>query len=233
MYIDMTYIVLVLPAVALAMLASYNVKNTFKKYSRVYSKRGMTGAQVARMILDYNGLSNIRVQEVAGDLSDHYEHDKRVIRLSDRVYHSNSVAALGVAAHEVGHAIQYKEGYAPIQVRNMIIPISQIGSKLSIPLLIAGLALSSFSSKLIFLSYVGIALFATVAIFQIVTLPSEFDASRRAMIQLENMNFLDQAEAAGARKVLNAAALTYVAALAVTLMQLLRFIILVSGRSRD
>lgn len=233
MYFDYTYLILVMPAALLAMLASYNVKNTFKKYSRVYSKRGMSGAQVARMILDYNGLSNIRVEEVAGDLSDHYEHDKRVIRLSDRVYHSNSVAALGVAAHEVGHAIQYKEGYAPIQVRNMIIPLTQIGSKLSIPLLMAGLILSSFSQKLIFLSYVGIALFATVAIFQIVTLPSEFDASRRAMIQLENMNFLDQAEAAGARKVLNAAALTYVAALAVTLMQLLRFIILVSGRSRD
>lgn len=230
MYIDMTYIILVLPAVALAMFAQFMVKSTFDRYSKVRSRRGITGAQTARLILDSHGLSNIRIERVAGKLSDHYEDGKKTIRLSNEVYDGISVAALGVAAHEVGHAIQYKQGYAPIRLRNAIIPFTQIGAQLSMPLLILGLILASISSKLIFVAYIGLALYATVAIFQIVTLPSEFDASARAIRQLEAVNVLDRDELVGTKKVLTAAALTYVAALAVTLMQILRFAIILNHR---
>lgn len=228
----MTYIILVLPAVIFAMIAQMRVKSTFDKYSKVRSKRAITGVQAARMILDSHGLSYIRIERVGGKLSDHYDDEKKTIRLSDQVYDGVSVASLGVAAHEVGHAIQYKEGYAPIRLRNAIIPFTQIGSKLSVPLLFLGLLLASFSLKFLFVAYVGLALYATVAFFQIVTLPSEFDASARAIRQLEYVNILDADELQGARKVLKAAALTYVAALAVTLMQILRFLIILNDRRR-
>lgn len=230
MYFDMTYLILVLPAVLFSLWAQWRVNSTFKKYSKVNSQRGLTGADVARKILDANGLHNVMIQKVPGELTDHYDPSANVIRLSDSVYDKTSAAAIGVAAHEVGHAIQYDQDYAPIKLRAAIIPISQIGSKLSIPLLIIGFLLSSFSRSLIAISYIGLILFATVALFQLVTLPTEFDASKRALQTIDEMHLLTVDEYTGSKKVLSAAAMTYVAALAVTLMQLLRFAMMLSRR---
>ena len=232
MYIDMTYIVLVLPAVILSLWASWNVKRTFKKYSGVMNSRGLTGADAARRVLDANGLRDVPVERVSGELSDHYDPEARAVRLSDSVYGSCSTAAVGVACHEVGHAIQNAEGYLPVQIRQAIIPATNIGAKLSVPLLLAGLLLAGLSPKFIYLAYAGVALYSLCALFQIVTLPVEFDASRRALRTIEGMSLLEGEEYRGAKKVLSAAALTYVAALATTLAQLLRFIMLVNNRKR-
>lgn len=232
MYIDMTYIVLVLPAVILSLWASWNVKHTFEKYSRVMNARGLTGAQAARRVLDANGLRDVPVARVSGELSDHYDPEARIVNLSDSVYGSCSVAAIGVACHEVGHAIQNAEGYMPIRIRQAIIPATNIGAKLSVPLLFAGLLLASFSPKLLYLAYAGVALYSLCALFQLVTLPVEFDASSRALRSIEGMGLLADEEYQSAKKVLKAAALTYVAALATTLAQLLRFIMLVNNRRR-
>ena len=232
MYIDMTYIVLVLPAVILSLWASWNVKHTFEKYSRVMNARGLTGAQAARRVLDANGLRDVPVARVSGELSDHYDPEGRIVNLSDSVYGSSSVAAIGVACHEVGHAIQNAEGYMPIRIRQAIIPATNIGAKLSVPLLFAGLLLASFSPKLLYLAYAGVALYSLCALFQLVTLPVEFDASSRALRSIEGMGLMAGEEYQSAKKVLKAAALTYVAALATTLAQLLRFIMLVNNRRR-
>ena len=232
MYLDMTYIVLVLPAVILSLWASWNVKRTFKKYAKVENSRGLTGADAARRVLDANGLRDVPVEHISGELSDHYDPAARIVRLSDSVWGSSSVAAVGVACHEVGHAIQNAQDYLPIKVRQAIIPATALGEKLSVPLLILGLLLSSYARVFIYLAYAGVALYALCAVFQLVTLPTEFDASRRALVSIQDMNLLDGEELTGAKKVLSAAALTYVAALATTLMQLLRFIILVNDRKR-
>ena len=232
MVLDLTYIVLVLPAVILSLWASWNVKHTFKKYSKVLNSRSLTGADAARRVLDANGLRDIPVEHISGELSDHYDPEGRIVRLSDSVWGSTSVAAVGVACHEVGHAIQNEQDYLPIKVRQAIIPATALGEKLSVPLLILGLILSSYSRVFIYLAYAGVALYAICAVFQLVTLPTEFDASRRALVSIQDMNLLDGEELKGAKKVLSAAALTYVAALATTLMQLLRFIILVNDRKR-
>lgn len=232
MYIDYTYIVLVLPAVLLSLWASWNVKHTFKKYSKVHNSRGLTGADAARRVLDANGLRNVPVERISGELSDHYDPEAGVVRLSDSVWGSTTTAAVGVACHEVGHAIQNAEDYLPVRIRQAIIPATNLGAKLSVPLLIAGLVLCGFAPKLIYLSYAGVALYSLCAIFQLVTLPTEFDASRRALRSIESLGLLDGEEYQGAKKVLTAAALTYVAALATTLMQLLRFIIMLNDRKR-
>ena len=232
MYLDLTYIVLVLPAVILSLWASWNVKHTFKKYSEVPNSRSLTGADAARRVLDANGLRDIPVEHVSGALSDHYDPEGRIVRLSDSVWGSTSVAAVGVACHEVGHAIQNKQDYLPIKIRQAIIPATALGEKLSVPLLILGLILSSYSRVFIYLAYAGLALYAICAVFQLVTLPTEFDASRRALVSIQETALLDGEELQGAKKVLNAAALTYVAALATTLMQLLRFAMLVRDRDR-
>jgi len=232
MYLDLTYIVLVLPAVILSLWASWNVKHTFKKYSEVPNSRSLTGADAARRVLDANGLRDIPVEHISGELSDHYDPEGRIVRLSDSVWGSTSVAAVGVACHEVGHAIQNEQDYLPIKIRQAIIPATALGEKLSVPLLILGLILSSYSRVFIYLAYAGVALYAICAVFQLVTLPTEFDASRRALVSIQDMDLLDGEELKGAKKVLSAAALTYVAALATTLMQLLRFIILVNDRKR-
>lgn len=232
MYLDMTYILLVLPAVILSLWASANVKKTFKKYARQMNSRGLTGADAARRVLDANGLRDIPVECVSGELSDHYDPQARVVRLSQSVWGSSSTAAVGVACHEVGHAIQNAEGYLPVRIRQAIIPATNLGAKLSMPLLIAGLILSSYAPQLIYLAYAGVLLYCLCAVFQLVTLPTEFDASRRALRSIESMGLLEGEEYQGAKKVLNAAALTYVAALATTLAQLLRFIMLVNNRKR-
>ncbi len=223
--IDATYIFLVLPAVIFALWAQFNVKSTFSKYSRIASRSGMTGFDSARRILDANGLGDVRIAHVSGDLTDHYNPTDNTIYLSDSVYGSNSAAAIGVAAHEAGHAVQHATGYTPIKIRSAIIPITNIGSNLAMPLIILGIVLS-FPT----LAYIGVAAFGLSTLFQLVTLPVEFDASGRALKALEGS--LDGDDLASARKVLRAAALTYVAALAVSLVNLLRLLIIVAGNDR-
>ena len=220
-YFDWTYVVLVLPAVILAMWASANVNGTFKKYSTQYSRRGITAAQAARRVLDANGLQHVQIQHVGGNLTDHFDPKANVIRLSDSVYSSTSTAAIGVACHEAGHAVQHAVHYAPIKLRNAIVPITNIGSRLSMPLILLGLILSAASPDLYWLIYAGIACFGLSAVFQLVTLPTEFNASRRALQAIASGNLLYDDEMDGARKTLRAAALTYVAALAVAVSQLL------------
>lgn len=228
MFFDYTYLVLVLPAVVLAMLASAGVNSTFRRYQRQHSRRRITGADAARAVLDANGLYNVRIEHVSGNLTDHYDPRSNVIRLSDSVYGDTSTAAIGVAAHEAGHAIQYAVGYGPIKLRAAIIPITNIGSQLAMPLVLLGLLLNFLD-----LAYLGIACFGLSTVFQLVTLPTEFNASRRALAAIEAGNLLDDEEMVGARKTLSAAAMTYVAALAVSLAQLLRLLIIVGGRRRD
>ncbi len=231
-YIDWTYIVLVLPAVIFSLWASANVKSTYAKYEKVYNSRRITAADAARRVLDANGLHDVSIQTVAGELTDHFDPSANVIRLSEGVAGSCSTAAVGVACHEVGHAIQHGEGYLPARIRTAIVPVTNFGSKLSIPLIFAGLLLASVSNVFVYLAYIGVGCYALCAVFQLVTLPTEFDASHRAMSTIEGLDLLNAEEQKGARRVLRAAALTYVAALAVTLMQLLRFIIMLSGRRR-
>jgi len=233
MYFDWTYIILVMPAVLLSMWASANVKSTFQRYSNHYNRRGITGAEAARRVLDANGLRHVAIQRVSGELSDHFDPRTNVVRLSEGAYASTSTAAVGVACHEVGHAIQYAVGYAPVKIRSAIIPITNLGAQLSMPLIIGGFILAGFAPRLIMLSYLGVACFGLSALFQLVTLPTELNASRRAIATIDGMAMLNGEELDGAKRVLRAAALTYVAALAVSLMQLLRFIIMVSGRRRD
>ena len=227
-YFDRYYWILIVPAMFFALWAQTRVKSTYQKYSRVYSSRGMTAAQVCRQILDQNNLYHIRVEHISGNLTDHYDPKAQVIRLSDSVFNSSSVAAIGVAAHEAGHAVQYAVGYVPIRTRSAIIPISQFGSSLSMPVLLIGL-LFNYG----FLIQLGIVLFSTVAVFQLVTLPVEYDASYRALETLENDHLLEGDETKMAGKVLHAAALTYVAALLSSLAQLLRLILLFGRRNND
>lgn len=226
-YVDKYYWILILPAALFAMWAQMRVSGTFNKYSRVASARGYTAAQVCRRILDSNNLGHIRIERVSGNLTDHYDPRGNVIRLSDSVHNSTSVASIGVAAHEAGHAVQYAVGYVPIKIRNAIIPISQFGSSLSMPLILLGFL---FNSGI--MVQIGIVLFSTVAVFQLVTLPVEFNASSRAIQTLEGSHILEGNEVGMARKVLSAAALTYVAALLTSVAQLLRLILL-SSRRRD
>ncbi len=227
-FYDYYYLVLVVPAMLLALWAQHKVNSTYDKYARVRSSRGITAAQVARSILNDNGLGDIPVEQVAGNLTDHYDPRARVVRLSDSVYGSSSIAAIGVAAHEVGHACQHASHYAPLTLRNAIIPVTNIGSKLSIPLILIGLLLGSDT-----LAVFGVLLFSLVAVFQLITLPVEFNASSRALRTLGDRDILAGEELTGARKVLSAAAMTYVAALAVSLAQLLRLVLIVGGRRRS
>lgn len=227
-YFDRYYWILIVPAMLFAMWAQTRVSSTYKKYSRVISARGMSAAQVCRQILDNNGLYHIRIEHIAGSLTDHYDPKSDVIRLSDSVYNSASVASIGVAAHEAGHAVQHATGYVPIKIRNAIVPVTQIGSSLSMPILLIGLL---FNSGV--LVEIGILLFATMALFQLVTLPVEFNASARALRTLDEYHILENEENKMAGKVLGAAALTYVAALLSSLAQLLRLILLFGNRSRN
>ena len=234
MYLDWSYIILVLPAVIFAMVASARVSSVYRKYSEQRSRRGITGAQAARRILDANGLNNVRLERVSGNLTDHYDPRSNIIRLSDSVYDNPSAAAVGIACHEVGHALQYASGYQPIKLRMAIIPVTQIGSKLAVPLVMVGLILDALSGMFLSLAYIGIALFALCTVFQLITLPIEYNASNRARGQISACGLLYDDEVNDVRKVLNAAAMTYVASLAVSLMQLLRLLMIVSGRrSRD
>ena len=230
---DLTYVILVLPCLILSLWASVNVKSTFKRYSNQYSSRRITGAQAAQRVLSANGVTNVRIERISGKLTDHFDPRSNVIRLSDDVYDSTSTAAIGVACHEAGHAVQYAQSYGPIKFRAAIIPITNIGCHLSMPLIILGLILSSMGYMSTFFIYLGIAFFGLSVLFQFVTLPVEFNASRRAMRAISDVNILNDEEQRGARKTLTAAALTYVAATAVALMQLLRLILIFGGRKDD
>jgi len=227
MLLDWSYIVLVVPALLLAMWAQWSVSSTFSRYSRVPSG-GCTGAQAARAILDAHQLYQVRVERVAGNLTDHFDPRTNVIRLSDGVYGAATVAAVGVAAHEAGHAVQHAVGYAPMKLRAAIIPVANFGSQLSMPLILIG-----FLLQLTSLVKLGILLFSGIALFQLVTLPVELNASGRALRVIEGQRLLPGEERRGAKKVLTAAAMTYVAALLVSVMQLLHLVLRFGGRRRN
>lgn len=225
-YYDPTYMLVVIGLI-ITLIASANVNGTFKKYDKVLSRRGITGAMVARKILDANGLQNIRIERVSGNLTDHFSPKEGVIRLSDATYNSTSVAALGVAAHECGHAVQHQVGYVPIKVRNSIVPVVNICSHLAIPIILIGLFISQP------LALFGVVLYCAVFTFQLVTLPTETNASARAISTLYDMGILDEDELRGTKKVLKAAAMTYFASAAATALQILRLLLLVGGNRRN
>ena len=224
-YYDPTYI-LVLIGVIITLIASSNVNGTFSRYSKIQSTCGMTGADVALRILHAAGIYDVQIARVSGSLTDHYDPSKKILKLSESVYGSSSVAAIGVAAHECGHAIQHATGYAPLRLRGALVPVVNFGSTLSWPLIILGVLLS-WNQTLI---TVGIILFSFAVIFQVVTLPVEFNASNRALAKIQELNILQGNELAGSKKVLQAAALTYVAAVASSLLQLLRLVLLFGRR---
>lgn len=224
-YFDYYYLILVVPALLLAIWAQVQVKTTYRKYSRVPNSRGMTGAYAAQAVLNSYGITDVRIERVSGNLTDHYDPRSKVIRLSDGVYNSSTVAAIGIACHEAGHAAQHAENYAPIKIRNAIIPVCNIGSTIGIPLALIGW-IFSFS----ILIYVGLGLYAAVFIFQVATLPVEFNASRRAIKVIDETQLLRDDEIGGAKKVLAAAAMTYVASMIVSLANLLRLLLRFSNR---
>ena len=232
MYFDWTYLYLVLPCMILAMIASAGVNKTFQKYATQYSRKQLTGAQAAQQVLQANGVSGVRIERVGGNLTDHFDPKSNVIRLSDSVYNSTSTAAIGVACHEAGHAVQYATHYAPIKLRAAIIPVTNIGSRLAMPLILLGILFNFLGDLSYTFVYIGIACFGLSFVFQLVTLPVEFNASRRAIQAIDQQGILTAEELKGARKTLSAAAMTYVAATAVALVQLLRLII-IFGRRRN
>lgn len=226
-WFDPTYI-LVIIGIVITLIASANVKNTFAKYDKVRSRRGITGAECARKILDANGLYNIQIQHISGELSDNFNPKTGIVSLSDSTFNSSSIAALGVAAHECGHAVQHAVGYAPIKIRNSIVPVVNICSYAAIPLIFIGIILSQTG-----LSMFGVILYCSVLAFQLVTIPTETNASARALQTLESMALLDEDELKGARKVLTAAAMTYFVSAASTALTILRFVLIIMGNSRS
>lgn len=229
-YWDPTYILVVIGAV-ICMIASARVKGTFNKYSQIRSMSGMNGAQVAQRVLQAAGIYDVQVRHVSGSLTDHYDPRTKTVNLSDPVYNATSVAALGVAAHECGHAIQHAKSYAPLSIRSALVPIANFGSMLAWPVILIGLLFNTRSSGLII--DIGILLFSAAVLFQLVTLPVEFDASRRALVMLRTQGILADDELRYTRRVLKSAALTYVASAAAAILQLLRIILITNGRRRD
>ena len=229
-YWDPTYILVVIGAV-ICMIASARVKGTFNKYSQLRSMSGMNGAQVAQRVLQAAGIYDVQVRHVSGSLTDHYDPRTKTVNLSDPVYNATSVAALGVAAHECGHAIQHAKSYAPLSIRSALVPIANFGSMLAWPVILIGLLFNTRSSGLII--DIGILLFSAAVLFQLVTLPVEFDTSRRALVMLRTQGILADDELRYTRRVLKSAALTYVASAAAAILQLLRIILITNGRRRD
>ena len=224
---------ILIPCIMLSYWASSNVNSTFNRYSKQISARRLTGAQAAQRVLAANGVTGVRIERIAGNLTDHYDPRTNVIRLSDSVYDNCSTAAIGVACHEAGHAVQYATHYAPIRLRAAIIPVTNLGSQLAMPLIILGVALSSLSYALYSFVYLGILCFSLSLVFQLVTLPVEFNASSRALKAIESGNLLTDTELVGARKTLKAAAMTYVAATAVSLGQLVRLLLIFGRRGNN
>ncbi|MCI8707307.1 MAG: zinc metallopeptidase [Lachnospiraceae bacterium] len=229
-YFDPTYILIIIGAV-ICLIASARVKTTFHKYNRVRSMSGMTGAQAAERILHSAGIYDVSVQHVSGELTDHYDPRNKTLSLSDSTYGSTSVAAVGVAAHECGHAIQHQQDYAPLSIRSAIVPVANLGSFAAWPLILIGMFITSSTGSL--LINIGILCFSLSVLFQLVTLPVEFNASSRAIHMLGQTGILREGELRGTRKVLGAAALTYVAGAAAAILQLLRLLILTNGRRDD
>ena len=227
-YYDWTYLLIMLPCIVLTIICQINVNTTFNKYSKIRNSRNMTGAQAAEYVLRANGVTGVQIMQVAGNLTDHFDPRSNVIRLSDNVYNSNSIAAVGVACHEAGHAVQHAQGYVPNKIRSAILPVANIGSKLSWIFIVLGLASSIFQVLL----YVGIVFFAASVLFTLATLPVEFNASSRALACIRDNDLLSTDEYKGARRTLQAAAMTYVAAAATALLQLLRLILLANNRRR-
>lgn len=227
-YYDATYLLVILGAI-LSVIASARVNGTFSRYSRVRSMSGMTGAQAARRILDRNGLYDVKVEYIRGNLTDHYDPRTKVLRLSDATYGASSVAAVGVAAHECGHAVQDSEAYEPLRIRSKMAPAANFGSRFGLPIFIAGLI---FGANEV-LMQIGIWVFLLAVLFQLITLPVEFDASKRALAMLTDYGILGDGEVEGSRKVLKAAAMTYVAAAAASVLNLLRLILIARSRDRD
>lgn len=223
-------IILVLIGVVISLWAQSRVTSTYNKYSNVRSRTGLTGAEAAMRLLHSQGIYDVTVRQVAGNLTDHYDPRTKVVNLSESVYRSTSIAALGVAAHECGHAMQHNEGYAPLRFRSALVPVANFGSKISWPLILFGLMIGGLGSPL---CQIGILMFSLAVLFQLVTLPVEFNASNRAVRFLDSLGILSGDEVRGTRSVLNAAALTYVAAAASSILQLLRLVILYGGRRRD
>ncbi len=228
-YFDPTYVLVLIGAV-ISMIASARVKSTYSKYSRMRSRTNMTGAQAAQRVLSSAGIYDVRIQHVAGNLTDHYDPRNKTLNLSDSVYGSASVAAIGVAAHECGHAIQHQQGYSPLSIRSALVPAANFGSAAAWPLIILGIIFGGAGSVM---CQIGIVLFSAAVLFQLVTLPVEFNASRRAVRILGDTGILSEQELPYTRKVLKAAALTYVAGAAAAILQLLRLVILFGGRDRD
>ena len=227
---DNLYVLLLIPVLLLSFYAQMQVSGSFRRYSAVTNQRRITGAQAAEMILRRNGVVGVQVQHVAGELTDHYDPARGVVNLSDSTYSSTSVAAIGVAAHECGHVMQHETGYLPLRIRTALVPVANIGSNFGIWIVMLGLILGLNST----LAMVGVYLFSFGVLFQIVTLPVEFDASRRALVMLQDYGMLGQTELQGSRRVLSAAALTYVASAAASVLQLLRLLMIVNGgRRRD
>ena len=224
-YYDTRYMMMLLPVLAITLYAQWKVNSSFRRYGKVTNRRRLTGAQAAQEVLRRHGVCDVRIERVRGNLTDHYDPKTNVIRLSDSVYDSPTISAVGVAAHEAGHAVQYAMGYGPVRVRSAIIPVTQFGSKFAFIALFLGLFLYS---QPVFA--VGIVLFGLTTVFQLVTLPVEFDASARALGTIDGTFLLDEEERKGAKKVLTAAALTYVAALLMSLLQLLRYLMIFAGR---
>lgn len=224
-YFDYYYIILVVPVIIASLIIQAKLKSTYAKYSKIGNVRNITGAQAAQMVLGYYGIRDVNIEHVNGKLSDHYDPTSKVIRLSDGVFNGSSIAAVGIACHEAGHAAQHAESYKPIKVRNLILPVCNIGSTLSMPLLIAGV-LFGYEP----LIWIGIGFFSFVAVFQLITLPVEFNASKRALSVIESNGLLSFEEKNGAAKVLKMAAMTYVAALATSIAQILRLVLLYGGR---
>ena len=225
MFIDSYYVLLVLPAIILSIIAQSSVRSAYNKYAEVYSRKGITGAETARQILNSSGANDVRVEVTEGTLTDHYDPRENVIRLSKEVRDSTSISAVGIAAHEAGHAVQYADEYGPIKIRTAIIPITQFGASITTPLILMGIVFS-----LPLLINLGLIFFAVAILFQVITLPVEFNASKRAVHALESNNLLEYEEVDMTKKVLRAAALTYLAALAVSLAQFTRLLML--GRRR-
>lgn len=224
-YYSYSYLFYMLPGLVLMLYAQFKVKHSFSKYSKVTNQRGLTGADAAREVLRQNGVDGVRIEHVSGNLSDHFDPRTNVIRLSDDVYNSTSVAAVGVAAHEAGHAVQYAKGYGPIKLRAAIIPACNIGSQLGIPLALIGAVMGVLG-----LVYAGLALFGLAVLFQVITLPVEFNASRRAINAINSTALLTKEESSGAKAVLSAAAMTYVAAMIQSLLMLLYYVSRFTGR---
>ena len=228
MFYDATYILVIIGAI-ICMIASANVQSTYRKYAKVASLMGWTGAEAAEKMLNYMGIFDVKIEHIRGELTDHYDPTAKVLRLSDAVYASNSVAALGVAAHECGHAVQHAQGYRPLQIRSKLVPAANIGSRYGLWIVILGLIFGGYGSVL---ATVGVVLFSLGVLFQLVTLPVEFDASNRGLEMLRKFGMLQGGEMVSCRKVLQAAALTYVAAAASSILQLLRLIMISGAGSR-